>query len=204
MEIHTQKVSKKSNLTTRKITMIATFAAISFVLAFIELPVPFSPSFAKYDLSDLPALIIAFAYGPMEALMIEFIKNLLQLTTTSTGGIGEFANFMMGGSFVFVAGLIYKYKKTKTMAWISIVIGSIVMSIMAAIMNYFVLLPLFETFMPLDQLIQSFSAFIPFINSKLDIVLYNAIPFNLVKGLMIGIVTMLVYKRLSRILKGKL
>lgn len=184
--------------------MIATFTAISFVLAFIELPVPFSPSFAKFDLSDLPALIIAFAYGPMEALMIEFIKNLLQLTTTSTGGIGEFANFVMGGSFVFVAGSIYKMKKTKTTAWISLVMGSIVMSIMAAIMNYFVLLPLFETFMPLDQLIHSFSAFIPFINSKLDIVLYNAIPFNLVKGLMIGIVTMFVYKRLSRILKGKL
>ncbi|MCD7892936.1 MAG: ECF transporter S component [Erysipelotrichaceae bacterium] len=204
MEIQTQKTSTKSNLTTRKITMIATFTAISFVLAFIELPVPFSPSFAKFDLSDLPALIIAFAYGPMEALMIEFIKNLLQLTTSSTGGIGEFANFVMGESFVFVAGTIYKYKKTKTTAWISIVVGSIVMSIMAAIMNYFVLLPLFETFMPLDQLIQSFSAFIPFINSKLDIVLYNAIPFNLVKGLMIGIVTMLVYKRLSSILKGKL
>ncbi|MCD8027073.1 MAG: ECF transporter S component [Erysipelotrichaceae bacterium] len=200
MEIYT----KKSHLSTRKITMIATFAAISFVLAFIELPVPFSPSFAKYDLSDLPALIIAFAYGPMEGIMIGLIKNLLQLTTTSTGGVGEFANFVMGGSFIFVAGTIYKFNKTKTTAWISIVVGSIVVSVMAAIMNYFVLLPLFETFMPLDQLIQSFSAFIPFINSKLDIVLYNAIPFNLIKGLMIGIVTMLVYKRLSKILKGKL
>ena len=78
------------------------------------------------------------------------------------------------------------------------------MQFCSGIIDYFVLLPLFETFMPLDQLIQSFSAFIPFINSKLDIVLYNAIPFNLVKGLMIGIVTMLVYKRLSRILKGRL
>lgn len=76
------------------------------------------------------------------------------------------------------------------------------MGIMAAVMNYFVLLPLFEQFMPVEQLIASFSKFIPFIRTKLDVVLYNAFPFNLLKGLVIGAFTMLIYKRLTPVLKG--
>ena len=136
--------------------MTALLAAISYVLAFLEFPVPLSPSFARMDLSDLPALIGAFAFGPVTGVMIELIKNILQLLSTSTGGIGELANFLMGASYVLVAGFIYKYKKTKKMAMWACVISSVVMGIAAAIVNYFILLPLFETFMPLDQLIASF------------------------------------------------
>ncbi len=182
--------------------MTAMLAAISFVLAFVEIPVPLSPSFAKFDLSDLPALIGAFAYGPMVGVGIELIKNMLQLLSTSTGGIGELANFIMGASYVFAAGLLYKQKKTKQMAWISCIVASVVMGIVAALVNYFILLPLFESFMPMEQLIASFEAFIPFIHSKADIVLYNALPFNIVKGLGIGAITMMVYKKLTPVLKG--
>ena len=82
------------------------------------------------------------------------------------------------------------------------VIGSIAMGIMSAFANYFILLPLFENFMPLNELIAAFGSFLPFIHTKLDIVLLNALPFNLLKGLVIGFVTMLVYKRLSPLLKG--
>ncbi|EKC78598.1 conserved hypothetical protein, membrane [human gut metagenome] len=96
--------------------MTALLAAISYVLAFLEFPVPLSPSFARMDLSDLPALIGAFAFGPVTGVMIELIKNILQLLSTSTGGIGELANFLMGASYVLAAGFIYKYKKTKKMA----------------------------------------------------------------------------------------
>ena len=93
--------------------MTALLAAISYVLAFLEFPVPLSPSFARMDLSDLPALIGAFAFGPVTGVMIELIKNILQLLSTSTGGIGELANFLMGASYVLAAGFIYKYKKTR-------------------------------------------------------------------------------------------
>ena len=196
-------MKQRKKLSVRAITVTALLSAVSFVLAFLEFPVPFSPSFARMDLSDFPALIGSFAFGPVSGVLIELIKNLLQLTTTSTGGIGELANFLMGGSFVFTAGIIYKLHKTKATAWIAGIAGSIVMGIVAALANYYILLPLFEQFLPLDQLIAAFEEYIPFIHNKRDIVLYNAFPFNLLKGLVITVVTMVTYKRLRPILKGK-
>ena len=192
---------KHTSSNTRTITMTGMLAAISYILAFLEFPVPLSPAFARMDLSDFPALIGAFAFGPVCGLMIELVKNGLQLFSTSTGGVGELANFLMGGSYVLAAGFFYKRNKTKKNAVISWILASIVMGITAALTNYFILLPMFEGFMPLDQVIASFAAFIPFIRTKLDVVLFNAFPFNLLKGLVIGALTMLVYKRLTPILK---
>ena len=200
----TVAIQKKSSIqNVRMLTMTTVLSAIAFVLAFFEFPVPLSPSFARMDLSDLPALIGAFAYGPAAGILIELVKNALQLLTSSTGGIGELANFVMGSSFVAAAGLIYKFHKTKKTAMLACLIASVVMGIVAAIVNYFILLPVFEAFMPLDQLIASFGKFIPFIKTKLDVVLFNAFPFNLLKGIGISIVTMLLYKRLTPILKGR-
>lgn len=193
--------SKKA-VSVRTITMTALLAAIAYILAFLEFPVPLSPSFARMDLSDLPALIGAFAFGPMTGVMIELIKNVLQLFSTSTGGVGELANFLMGASYVLTAGFIYKYHKTKKMAFTACIMASIVMGVSAALANYFILLPLFGSFMPLDQLIAAFGEFLPFIKTKLDIVIYNAFPFNMLKGLVIGVITMMVYKKLTPVLKG--
>ena len=200
----TVAIQKKSSIqNVRMLTMTAVLSAIAFVLAFFEFPVPLSPSFARMDLSDLPALIGAFAYGPTAGILIELVKNALQLLTSSTGGIGELANFIMGSSFVAAAGLIYKFHKTKKTAMLACLIASVEMGIVAAIVNYFILLPVFEAFMPLDQLTASFGEFIPFIKTKLDVVLFNAFPFNLLKGIGISIVTMLLYKRLTPVLKGR-
>lgn len=198
-----EKIRKTAVLSVRTISMTAMLSAVAYLLAFVEFPVPLSPSFARMDLSDLPALIGAFAFGPLSGLLIELVKNALQLLTTSTGGIGEIANFLMGASYVVVAGVIYKHRKTKKTALLACVAASLVMGIAAALANYFILLPLFETFMPLDQLIASFAEFLPFIHTKLNVVLFNAFPFNLLKGLVIGGFTMLTYKRLTPILKGR-
>lgn len=187
---------------TRTITMTALLSAMAFVLAFADFPVPLSPSFAKMDLSDFPALVGAFAFGPLAGLLIELIKNALQLLTTSTGGVGELANFLVGAAYVVTAGALYQHRKTKKTARRACIIASLAMGAAAALANYFLLLPLFETFLPLEQLIASFGAFLPFIHTKLDIVLFNALPFNILKGLAIGGITMLTYPRLSSILKG--
>lgn len=186
----------------RTITGVAVLSAIAFILAYFEFPVPLSPSFARMDISDLPALIGAFAYGPLAGVLIELVKNALQLTSTATAGVGELANFIMGGVFVFVAGLIYRKNKNKKTALIACLIASLAMGVTAAVVNYFVLLPAFEAFMPLSELIASFGEFMPFIKTKLDVVLFNALPFNLLKGLAISAVAMLIYKKLSPILKG--
>lgn len=188
---------------TRVLAGTAMLAAVSFVLQLLELPMPLSPAFARFDFSDLPALIGAFAYGPIWGVVIELVKNLLHLTMTATGGIGELANFVIGSALVFPAGLIYKHHKTRKTALTGCIVGSLCMGVVAAVMNYFVLLPLFEAFMPLDQIIAAFAAFVPFIDSKLDVVLYNALPMNILKGAVISAITMVLYKRLSPILKGR-
>ena len=108
-----QQPKRAATLNIRTITMTALLSAMAYVLAFVEFPVPLSPSFARMDLSDLPALIGAFVFGPISGLLIELVKNALQLLTTSTGGIGEIANFLMGASYVVTAGFIYKRHKTK-------------------------------------------------------------------------------------------
>lgn len=183
-------------------TSVAVLSAVAYVLAFFEFPVPLSPSFARMDLSDFPALIGAFAFGPIAGVLIELVKNLLGLFSSATSGIGELANFLMGASFVATAGLIYKLHKTKATALVGGITGSVVMGIVAALTNYFILLPLFEQFMPVDQIVASFGELLPFIKTKLDVVLYNAFPFNLLKGLVITAFTMLIYKRIRPLLKG--
>lgn len=176
-------------------TLVSTamLSAVAYLLAFIEIQLPLSPSFAKMDLSDLPALIAAFAFGPLSGVLVELIKNGLQLLTTTTMGIGELANFLMGSALALLAGSVYKRKKTRKTA----------MALTAGIMNYFVLLPLYENFMPLDQMIASFAMFIPFIRTKFDVVLWNAIPFSLLKGFILSLVTMAIYKPLTPLLKGR-
>jgi len=190
------------NTRTRKIIGAAMLAAVSFVLQFLELPMPLSPAFARFDFSDLPALIGAFAYGPLWGVVVELVKNLLHLTVSATGGIGELANFAIGAALVFPAGLVYKKHKSRKTALLGCVVGSLCMGVMAAVMNYFVLLPLFQMFMPMEEMIAAFAAFVPIIRTKLDVVLLNALPLNILKGAVISLVTMLLYKRLSPILKG--
>lgn len=195
-------MTERSVSNTRKLTATAVLGATAYLLAFLEFPVPLTPAFARMDLSDLPALIGAFAFGPVTGIMIELVKNLLGLMTSSTGGVGELANFLMGASYVFTAGVVYRHHKTKRMALAGGVAGSVAMGIMAAVTNYFILLPMFEQFMPLEEIIAAFGEFIPFIHTKMDVVLYNAFPFNVIKGLVITAVTMLVYKKISPVLKG--
>lgn len=194
-------MQKNKNL--RKLVGSAMLAAVAFVLQFLEFPMPLSPSFAKFDLSDLPALIGAFAYGPLWGVVIEAVKNALHLFQTQTGGIGELANFLMGAALAFPAGLIYQKHKSRKTALIGCAVGSLCMGVMAALANYFILLPMFEIFMPIDEVIAAFAAVIPFIHSKLDVVLLNALPMNILKGLVVSLITMLLYKRLSPILKGR-
>ncbi len=197
---------RKMNPSSRKLhTMIGTamLSAVAFVLQFLEFPMPLSPAFAKMDFSDLPALIGAFAYGPLWGMVIEAVKNALHLMQSATGGIGELANFLMGSALVFPAGILYKYQKSRRTALIGCLTGSVCMGFMSALTNYYILLPLFEVFMPIEQMIQAFAEFIPFIHTKLDVVLLNALPMNTIKGLLVSLVTMLLYKRLSPILKGR-
>lgn len=192
-------------LSTRKLSLIGLFAAVSAVLMLFEVPVPFAPPFYKIDLSELPILIIAFAYGPVAGVMTEFIKILLKLVlkSTSTAFVGELANFTVGCSMVLPASIIYLEKKTRTMAVNALIAGVLAMTVVGSAFNAVYLLPKFaELFgMPLEAIVGMGTKINPAITSVETMALFAVAPLNLLKGGIDSVLTMILYKRLSPYLK---
>ena len=203
-----EKAVKKKNsdtervLATRKIVVIGVFSAIAAILMVLEVPVPFAPSFCGLDFSELPALIGAFAMGPAEGVLICLFKNLIHLMRTSTGGVGELSNFILGAVFVFVAGLIYKLHKNRKGALIGSFVGALAMAVISVISNYFLVYPFYTNFMPMEAIIAAYQAIYPGTKNLLQALVIFNMPFTFVKGLLDVLVTFLIYKRISPIIKG--
>ena len=193
-------------LATRKIAMIGLFSAIAGVLQVLEFQLPFTPPFYKFDFSDLPALIGGFAFGPVAGVMIEFIKNVIKmlLKPTSTAFVGEFANFVVGCSFVLTASIIYLYRKSRKSALAASVFGTIVMTIFGSLFNAVYLLPTFAVLfhMPLEEIVAMGNAVNGNINSITSLVILAVAPLNILKGAADSLITMLIYKKISPIMKG--
>lgn len=201
----TSTMKKESfGLRVNQLVKMAILSVLAYVIMFIEVPIFFFPGFLKIDLSDLPALIGGFALGPAAGVMIELIKNLLHfLTKTTTGGVGEFANFLIGIALIIPACVFYNKYKTKKGAMIGIVIGIIAMSIVGGLANYYMLIPFYAKIMPLEQIIAWSAAANASIVDVKTLVLYGVIPFNILKGTIVAILTSCLYKKLSPILKVK-
>lgn len=185
-----------------KLTMTAMLSAIAFVLMFLEFSVPIMPPFIKMDLSELPALLGAFAMGPVSGAMICLIKNLLHLLMSSTGGVGELSNFLLGVCFVLPAGMVYQKWKGRKSAVFGALAGAALMAAVSIISNYYIVYPFYYHFMAEEAILQAYQAIFPGVRTILEcLVVFNA-PFTLVKGLCSVGITMLVYKPLSPFLKG--
>lgn len=197
---HSKPQIKRMNV--RMITATGMLSAISFALMFMEFSVPFMPGFIKMDLSELPALIGAFAYGPIAGVIICLIKNLLHLFISSTGGVGELSNFLLGASFVLVAGFVYKWKKNRKSALIGSIAGALVMGIFSVFSNYFLVYPIYYNFMPEEAILAAYQLIFSGVNNILECLIVFNMPFTFVKGILSVVITFLVYKRLSPILKG--
>jgi len=153
---------KKIN--TRAIAVAGILGAVGFVLMLLEFPLSFIiPSFIKFDFSELPALIAAFAFGPTYGVLVCLIKNLLHLFVTTTMGVGELSNFVLGAIFVAIAGYIYKYHKDRNGALIGCVSGSVVMAIVSVATNYFVVYPAFSLILnlPMEAIVGMYKALLP-------------------------------------------
>ena len=187
---------------TRQITITGMLSAIAFILMYLDFSVPLMPSFIKMDISELPALIGSFALGPVSGVCICLIKNLLHLMKTSTGGVGELSNFILGASFVFTAGFFYKKNKTKKAAFLGSLIGAIAMAVISIITNYFIVYPIYTNFMPMEAIIGAYQAILPSADSLLKCLIIFNMPFTFIKGMISVLITFLIYKRLSPILKG--
>lgn len=194
-----------SKVNVRSMTVTAMLSAIAFVLMFLDTAVPFVPNFIKLDVSELPALMASFALGPVYGVVVCLIKNLLHLFMTSTGGVGELSNFILGVAFVLPAGLIYYRKKTKKNAILGAFVGAFLMAAISFPSNLFIVYPVYYNFMPKDVIIGAYQAVAPFaeIKSIEQCLLFFNVPFTFVKGLISAIITVLIYQPLRPLLKGK-
>lgn len=198
----------KKKLNTRALVASAMLSAVAFILMFVEFPLPMLiPSFIKLDISDLPAVIGAFAYGPVSGVAIELLKNLLHIVFkgTSSAGVGELSNFLLGACFVIPAGLIYNRKKTRKNAYIGALVGCAAMALLSVPLNYFVVYPAYVKFygLPLEVIIGMYKAINPSVNGLLSCLLLFNLPFTFCKGLLDVLVCFLIYKPLSPLLHGK-
>lgn len=182
---------------------VSMLGVIAFLLMFIEIPLPIFPSFLQIDISDLPALIGAFAMGPVAGVIIELLKNILHgLFKGGTAFIGEFANFAVGSVMVIITGYLYNKNKSKKTAIMSLILGTVIMSIAAAILNYTLLLPLYEKVLgfPIKAVVAMGNKINPSIKDLNSFVVLSILPFNLLKGALVSAITMAVYKSVSPVL----
>ena len=195
----------KATKRTRALTGTAMLAAVATILMYMEFPIPIMPGFIKMDISELPALIASFAYGPLSGIAVCLIKNLIKLPSTSTAAVGELFNFVMGALFVGVAGLIYKRNKTRKGAIVGALLGALVMAVVSVPYNYFIVYPAYVVMyhLPLDAIIGMYQAINPNVNGLLACLLVFNLPFTFVKGALDAVLCFLVYKPLSPILHGR-
>ena len=193
------------NKNVRVITGTAVLTAVAFGLQFIEVSIPIMPSFIKLDFSDLPALIGAFAYGPLAGVLIQLLKNVIHLPLSSSMFIGELSNFVLGATFVLTAGLIYKHKKTKKNAFLAGVMGALAMGIICFPLNNFVIYPLYYSVLGLPEpaVLGMYQVLLPSVKNIPQALLIFNVPFTFVKGMISVVVSILIYKPISPLLKGK-
>lgn len=201
---------RERTLSTQKMTMTAMFSAIALILHLLDFPLPFlAPDFYKLDFSELPALVGAFAFGPVVGVLIEAVKIMLKLMIkgTSTAFVGDLANFVIGCSFILPASVIYYFKKSKKSALAGCVIGTLILTLFGTAFNAVYLLPAFSRLygMPLESILAIGAKINPLVNGEsiISFVACCVAPLNLIKGGSVSLVTMLIYKPLSPIIKAR-
>ena len=208
-----EKAARKKNdvqepiFSTRKVAMTGMFSAVAMLLHLFDFSLPFAPPFYKLDFSELPILVGTFAFGPAAGVMMEFIKILLKLCVkgTSTAFVGDLANFVIGCSFILPASAIYAFRKNKKTAIFACVTGTLIMTVFGTAFNAVYLLPAFSRLysLPLDNLLAMGSEVNPWVQegSIVSFVVACVAPLNLIKGISVSVVTMLIYKPLSPVIK---
>ena len=195
-------MEQKKKISTRALASGGILTAISVVLTFFKTPLPLIPSFLELNVSTIPALIGGFAFGPIAGILIVLATQLIHMMVSHTAFVGELADFLMQGSFTLVASVVYMTKKSRGRAFAGLGLGIIAMTIVAAFANYFIMLPFYaKAFMPMEQILELCAQVNHLITDKFTYVLYGVVPFNIIKGIVISIITALTYKHISRIIR---
>ncbi|MDO5708157.1 MAG: ECF transporter S component [Andreesenia angusta] len=177
----------------------AVLSVIAFLLMLLEIPLWFTPEFLKMDLSDLPAVIAAFAMGPIAGIIVESIKVILKIgiTSTATAGVGELANFLVGSIFSVTAAIIYRKNRNKKNILLGLIAGTVVMSVVASILNYIVLLPFYSKAygLPLTVIVDMAKSLNSYVVDLRTFIAFGIFPFNIFKGIILTIITYAIYTR---------
>ena len=187
----------------RFLAVTGILSAASAILMMLSFSVPFMPSFIKMDFSELPALIAAYSMGPLSGVLVCLIKNLINLPMTTTGCVGELSNFLLGVCLVLPAGLLYRYRKNRKFALLGALVGSLTMALVSLPINYFVTYPIYTKFLPLDKIIAMYQAIFSGVDGLFSCLLVFNVPYTFFKGVIDTLLTFLLYKRISPLLKGK-
>ena len=187
------------------ITTVAISAALAGLLMLVEIPLLFlAPEFYKVDLSELPVLICTFYLGPVAGVLTEFLKIMIKLLlkSSTTAFVGELANFVVGCALVMPASMIYHARRTRGGAVLGLVTGTLVMTVFGSLFNAVYLLPAFaELFhMPLEAIIEAGSKINGSITGVTSFVLLAVAPLNLIKGTVVSLLCLLLYKRIEPIM----
>ena len=187
-------------ITTEQMTTMAILAGIASVLFLIEVPIV---AFYKLDFSNLPVLLGTFAFGPIEGLMILGVKSLIGWAHTTSQGVGEVADFLVGAAMVIPTGLLYQKNKSRKRAILGMAVGTVAATVAAAAANLWLLIPFFSKafHLPLEQIVAMGQQFIPALDSIEKFVLMITTPFNLLKWVALSILCALIYKPLSPLLR---
>lgn len=209
-----EKIAKKQDLgnartsRTRKIAVIGVFSALAAALMYLEFPLVFiAPNFYQLDFSEIPVLIVSFLFGPVAGVTSELVKILVKIIIkpTSTAFVGELANFIVGCAFVVPASILYRLKKSKKSAVIGLATGTISMILIGMFVNAFVLVPAFAKMyggIPTSAIVEYGTAINPAITNIFTFVAFAVAPFNLIKGILVSIPTLFLYKFISKAVKS--
>ena len=184
------------------LAVCAMCAALAGLLMLLEIPVFFAPSFYKLDLSELPVLFCGFCLGPVAGVICEFLKVVIKLVIkgTTTAFVGDFANFAVGCALILPAAIVYHLHKPRRGAVIAMIVGTLCMTVFGSAFNAFYLLPKFSQMfgLPMDVIVSMGQAVNPAVRSVSTLVLFAVAPLNLLKGVVVSVLTFLLYKRVSR------
>ena len=199
--------SLRSSRMTFYVTRIAMLVAVATPLMMFDFPIPIFPGFYQFDLSYFPVVISTFSMGPVAGFITAVLKNLISFliagTFTDSAGIGALADTLIGLSFILPAGLIYRKMHTKKGAIASLSIALAVVSVFSCAFNYWFLIPTYSKFFGLDAVLGMAQSACKYVTDVKGIIVLGTLPFNLLKWLVISILTILTYKPLSKTILKK-
>lgn len=193
MMTQTTTNTRNNTVSTKRMATIGICAAAAFVLMFVKFPISYL-GFLELEISDVPAVLVTLLYGPVSGILVELIKNILHLTVTSTGMSGELSNFLVSLGFVVPLGLITRRRKSKKNLILSMIAGTIGLTFMGMVVNYFVTVPLYLTLFGKDAVMGMVQATIPSINNVTSLIIIGITPFNIFKGIVISVLSFGLYK----------